>query len=133
MKRTIKAETYGAGYSPQEPAPVDPDPNVLLSPEQCAAAQRAAETSESLVLPDGHRIEPWNGGWVVRDKTGSFLLMDEDLWWVWGELDPNGPAVVFASPDKALAVLLYSEVATAARSERYDAARKRLEALGGPD
>jgi hypothetical protein len=114
-------------------AAVDPDPNVQLSLELRAAAQRAAETSESLVLPDDHRIEPWNGGWVVRDKAGSFLLTDEDLWWVWGELDPDGPIVAFASPEKALAVLLHSEIATAARSERYEAARQRLEALDRPN
>jgi hypothetical protein len=112
---------------------VDIDPIGLLSPEQRARVALVAEASNVLELLDSYRIEPWGDGWVVKDKSGYFLVGIEQSEWARDCDDPAMQPIMFDSPEKALAAFVYSMSLAAARADRYEAARRQLDALDRSD
>jgi len=77
-------------------------------------------------LADGTRIERQQGGWVVVDRYGSYLMDPEDAAWVVDADDPDMPALVFGNPEEAYLAFLRSCAVGEARERRREEALKRL-------
>ena len=77
-------------------------------------------------LDDGTRIERQQGGWVVVDCNGCYLMDPEDAAWVADVDDEDLPALVFENPEEAYVAYLRSCAVGDARERRREEALKRL-------
>jgi hypothetical protein len=120
----LSREEVHRGFSQERPEV--PAPEAVLSEEQLCRARQAAETGPPLDLEEGHKIEHREGGWVVVDNRGPFLV--DPYGCEWSSKDVlNGPSPrLFATPAEAYAALVWSESLRQARVERYEQALKRL-------
>ena len=99
---------------------------VVLSQQQMAEAAQARESGKPLVLEGGLQVELREGGWIVADRHGDVLVDIEEPTWIANGTDPDMPPLKFPTPKEALIGCLWAEMIAAARSERYEAAMKRL-------
>jgi hypothetical protein len=99
---------------------------IVLSPRQMADAERAGASGGPLVLDDDHRAELREGVWIVVNRFGHVLVgIDESLWDIRDNVT-GLPPLKFSTPEEALIGYLRSMKMATARSERNEAALRRL-------